>query len=98
MGYRIDYRPIRKIRGVEKRRSSVAALTALFLLVFVLIVNSTWSRGTEVLQKLIFSGDISVTTAALEDLAMELRAGEEVSSAVETFCRKVIQGAQCDTD
>lgn len=98
MGYRVDYQPVKKVRGVEKRRIGVPALTGLFLLLFILLINSVWPRGAEVLRGLLFSGDISVATAALEDMAVELRSGEELSSAVETFCKKVIQEAEIAAD
>lgn len=98
MGYRVDYPPIRKIRGAEKRRTAAPALTGLFLILFFFLVNSTWPRGAEVLQGLLFSGDTSVTAAALEEFALELRAGEELPSAFETFCRTVIQNAEPDSD
>ena len=98
MGYRVDYQPVKKVRGVQKRTVNVPAMTGVCLLLFLLLVNSAWPRGAEVLQGLLFSGDVSVTAAALEDMAVELRAGEELSSAVETFCKKVAQGARIDSD
>ena len=98
MGYRVEYQPLKKVRGVEKRTASVPVLTGLFLLLFLLLVNSTWPRGAEILQGLIFSGDTSVTAAALEELALELRAGEKLPSAFETFCRTVIQNAELDSN
>ena len=98
MGYRVEYQPVKKVRGAEKRTVWVPALTGLFLLLFLLLVNSTWPRGAEVLQGLIFPGDASVTAAALEELTVELRAGEELASAFETFCRTVIENAEIDTN
>lgn len=98
MGYRVDYQPVKKVRGVEKRTARGPALTALFLLTFLLLVNSTWPRGAEVLRGLLFSGDAAVTAAALDDLAAELRSGEELDSALESFCRKVIQEAEFDSN
>lgn len=96
MGYRVDYQPIRKVRGAEKRKARVTALTALCLVLFVLLVNSMWPRGAEVLRGMFFPGDAAVTVSALEDLAVELKAGEELTSAFETFCRKVIREAEVD--
>lgn len=98
MGYRVEYQPIRKIRNAEKRRSMAPALTGLCLLLFVFLVNSMWPRGAEVLRGLVFSGDTAVTAAALEEFAVELGAGEELSSAFVSFCRTVIENAQLDAN
>lgn len=98
MGYRVDYQPIRKVRGVEKRTLSVPALTALCMLLFVLIVNIAWPRGKAVLNKLLFPGNAAVTVAALEDFTVELKSGEELSGAFETFCRRVIREAEFDSN
>lgn len=94
MGYRIDYCPVKKIRGAEKRRAGLPALTAACLLVFVLLVNCTWPKGSDVLRSLLFSGDLAVTASALEDFAVELRMGEQLQSALESFCRKVVQESE----
>ncbi len=93
MGYRIEYPPIRKLRRQEKRTCSRAALTGICLLLFLLLVNGLWPRGAEVLRELLLPADAAVTAAALEDLAVELKAGEAVSSALTSLCRKLFQGA-----
>lgn len=98
MGYRVDYQPIKKVRGAEKRKSGIPALTALCLLVFLLLVNSCWPRGARVLRSLLLPGDAAVTVAALEDFAVELGAGDSFPGAFENFCRRVIQGAEIDPD
>ena len=97
MGYRIDYQPVRKIRGVEKRVSTELSLSAIFFALFLLLVNAFWQEGSEVIRGLLFSGDAAVAASALEDFALELRMGETVSSAFVTFCRKVMDGAQLGT-
>lgn len=96
MGYRVEYQQVKKVRGVEKRTSRVAALTALCLLLFLLLVNGFWPRGAEVLRDFLLPGDAAVTAAALEDLALELQTGEELSGALEHFCQKVISEAELD--
>lgn len=98
MGYRIDYGPVRKIRGAEKRRVGAAALTGISFLLFLLLVNSCWPRGSQVLRGLVFSGNAAVTAAALEDFSVELQMGEELPSAIENFCRKVIQESDFAAD
>lgn len=94
MGYRVDYQPVKKVRGVEKRTARLPALIAVCLVLFLLLVNCTWPRGAQVLRGLFFPGDAAATAAALEDFAMELKAGEELPSALESFCRSVIREAE----
>lgn len=98
MGYRVEYQPVKKVRGAEKKTSRAAALTALCLVLFVLLVNGFWPRGQAVLRQLLVPGDAAVTVAALEDLAQELRSGEALPSALESFCRKVTREALVDPD
>lgn len=83
MGYRVDYQPVRKIRGAEKRRSTVPALTALFFLVFLLLVNLYWEQGAQVLKNLVLREEMAT---ALEVFSQELKAGEELKSAWAHFC------------
>ena len=77
--------------------SRVLLLTAVCLLVFLLLVNSFWPKGAEVLRSFLLPGDAAVTVAALEDLSAELRNGEDISSALESFCRKVLENARIGT-
>ncbi len=93
MAYRVDYQPIKKIRGAEKRVAAAPALTALCLVLFFLLVHTVWPRGAQVLRGLLFSGDTAVTGAALELFAQDLRAGEAFSSALQTFCRTILAHA-----
>ena len=94
MGYRVDYQPVKKVRLAEKRHSRVLALTGLCLLLFFLLVNSLWPQGAQTLREILIPGDAAVTTAALEDFAQELGAGETLRSALETFCRRILQEAE----
>ena len=96
MGYRVDYQPVNKVRGLEKRTARAPALAALCLVLFCLLVNSIWPRGAEVMRELLIPGNPAVTVAALEDFAEELKAGEALPSALEGFCRKVIREAELD--
>ncbi len=93
MAYRVDYRPVSKIRRAEKRRSVVPALTALCLLLFFVLVHTFWPRGSQVLQGLFFSGDVALTGAALETFAQDLGAGENLYDALYTFCRTILSHA-----
>lgn len=90
MGYRIEYQPGMKLRrqmGYYPRR---AILTVVFLSIFLITVVLTWPRGKEVLKRMLFSGDIAVTAAALEDMTSDLQAGMPFSDALEEFCVHVI--------
>ena len=85
---------VKKLRGMEKRRAAKPALTALFFLLFLFLVNSRWPRGKAFLEKLTFSGDRAVTAAALEDLSRDLRQGEDLTDALEAFCKTVMANGQ----
>ena len=45
---------------------------------------------------MLLPGDAAVTASALEDLARDLREGEKLSFALESFCKKVIEEAKLD--
>ena len=96
MGYRVDYGPGNSEHKGNNSLSRVLVLTAVCLLVFLLLVNSFWPRGAEVLRSFLLPGDAAVTAAALEELSAELQNGEDISSALESFCRKIIQNAHLD--
>lgn len=89
MSYRIDYQPMKKVRGWEKRTAPKSALIAFSVLLVLVLTFSLWPKGAETLRVLVIPGDAAVTVAALEDLAVDLRAGESVQSALEGFCRQV---------
>lgn len=96
MGYRIDYQPIKKVRNLEKRTAGVPAMTALFLMLFFMLVFSFWPQGAELLREMLIPGDPDVTVAALETFAQELQCGESLYSAFDTFCRQLLAEAQLD--
>ncbi|MBO7251144.1 MAG: hypothetical protein J6V25_00800 [Oscillospiraceae bacterium] len=45
MGYRIDYRPMRKVRNLPLKYSGLCALTGLFFLLFLILTNLYWQKG-----------------------------------------------------
>lgn len=97
MGYRIDYGPVKKVRGVEKRTSRLAALTGVFLLLFVITICCFWPEGTAALRRMLLPGDPVVTAAAMEELADSLRTGEELYDSLRAFCVRILEGAAIDT-
>lgn len=94
MGYRVDYRPVKKIRGAEKRHTGLPAMIAVWFLLFVLLVNAVWPRGAEVMRGFFFSGDAEVTAAALETMAVDLKNGKPLPAALEAFCIAVFEHAE----
>lgn len=96
MGYRIDYQPIKKVRGLEKRSCRRTALTFLSLLLFFLLTWGFWPEGRALLQEALIPGDNAVTVTALENLSNELSAGTELSQALEIFCMDILEGAELD--
>lgn len=98
LGYRVEYGSVKKVRGLEKRFSRVSALTALCILLFCILVGTFWPKGRDVLRSLVFPGDPVVTAAAFEDMAEQLREGENLSDALHAFCAQVLEGAALDTD
>lgn len=92
LGYRIDYQSTKKVRGMEKRTAPAPALAALGLLLFLLLVSTLWPAAGEPLRALVFPGEAAVTVAALEELSADLKAGENMQTALEGFCRQVMDG------
>ena len=97
MGYRVEYGPVKKVRGLERRISRVSSLIAVCLLLFFLLVGYFWPEGADVLQKLVFPGDPVVTASALEDLTENLRSGDSLSECMSTFCVQILEGARIDS-
>lgn len=92
MGYRIEYQPVRKIRGREQHRSRLMAFTALFFLLFLVLTHVFWPEGAQMLQRVLIPGDPAVTAAALDGLCDQLRSGAGISEAAIQFCRQILSG------
>ena len=92
MSYRIVYGPMPPVR--EARRSGplrFQVLTALFLLLFVLLVRQAWPEGTQTLRRFLIPGEPTVTEEAFSGMIGEIRAGEPVGDAVTAFCRQIME-------
>lgn len=87
MGYRIEYGCPERQPDKPKR----LGLTIVFFLAFLLLVNVFWPEGRKVLQELLWPGDMEQTQQALEVFIAQLRYGEPVSDAVESFCREILK-------
>ena len=92
MSYRIDYQPMKKVRGAEKRRSSVISLAAVLLILLAVLVSICWPEGRRILQTMIIPGDTAVTVSALETMAGDLKAGLPLAEAFRDFCLRVMAG------
>lgn len=90
MGYRVDYQPIKKLRGAEKRHMLRPALTGIFFLLFVIVLHTAWPRGEQALRELLLPGEAAQTVAAFNTFARDLKEGQTVHRALEDFCRSVI--------
>ena len=91
MGYRVVYSPEREANSVQTQGGGNKLLFSMaFFLLFLAFTVFLWPEGRAALQKLLFSGDAAVTTAALENLAWELEMGEPIAEALEEFCREII--------
>lgn len=93
MGYRVEYGPVKKVRGVEKRTSHRAALTGGVLLLFLLISSWLWPEGIALLRQWMIPGDPAVTTAAFDSLCEDLQSGEQIVRSLRVFCQQILNGA-----
>lgn len=83
MGYRIDYS--------QPKKSRLWAMTAGWLLVFLLLVGLFWPRGRALLATALFPGNQAVTREALGDFARDVDDGEPLGQALEAFCRQILE-------
>lgn len=80
MSYRIQYPPIRKLRGREGLRFRLITLTALSFLVFLLLVGCLWPEGAAFLRN-------SLPVEALDQFASKLLHGEAVMTSFYDFLK-----------
>lgn len=73
----------------ERYTERLRIMTAGFALTFVILVRLLWPQGTLLLRRVFLPGS-DVTTAALTQMAADIRAGENVGEAVTAFCRTVV--------
>ncbi len=86
MGYRVTY------GASEGEKIGLAGATAVFLAVFLLLVGLFWPEGAEVLREILIPGDPSVTAAALERFAGEMRGGASWREALALLWQRVAAG------
>lgn len=89
MGYRIVYG---KSPGKRVNFLPLQTWIALALLLFVVSVRLSWPEGTEQLQKIFVSDNLSRDAEALVAMAENLAAGKDVQEAVAVFCQEIFGG------
>lgn len=94
MAYRIEYGdtgsvklPIKLVR--RKKTAMVAVAIGVVFLATLLI-----PQGRVMIRNAVLPGNEAVTAEALQGLASDLRAGEDLSDAVTTFCRYIISESE----
>lgn len=78
MGYRIEYRSIKRVRGMERRTVRVPAFAAVCFLLFLVLVNSAWPQGAQIIQEIFFPEDTMVSNVSFDALLNQLREGQGV--------------------
>lgn len=91
MGYQVVYEPASKRKQAgHSGKSLVPGMTAACFLFFLLLVNCFFPRGREVLRQVVWPGDREAALQAAEVFIQELRYGENIDDAVESFCREIL--------
>ena len=67
-------------------------MSAGFFLLFCLMVYYFWPDGKQFLQELLWPGDAAVNRQAAEVMVQQLRWGEPLADALETFCLTILHG------
>lgn len=94
MGYCISYKPLKKLRGMEKRRSRGAAVAALIVVALFLCCPFLGEETAAFLRRVWIPGDPEVTISALEQFRETISGGEPVSAAFSAFCREILSYAR----
>lgn len=88
MGYRIVYGK-EPVMVQPRRKSSLRLWTAVFALVFMVLVRCCWPGGTEILRQYLLPRE-TAATAAFRQLAQSIQSGEPAGEAVTAFCREIV--------
>lgn len=94
MGYQIVYDSASRQDSSDKaKKSSVGIMAGGAFLLFLLLVSTFWPKGREVLQGVLWPGDMETAVQAAEGFVQELRWGEPFMDAAESFCREILKNA-----
>lgn len=95
LSYRIEYGPAIPPQYRQKPKFlRLQVMTALFLLLFVLIVRQYFPAGVRTLRQLLLPIHPSVTQQALDELVIDIRDGESFGNAFTAFCVQIISHDQ----
>lgn len=94
MSYQIVYGESGAFRPSANRGHWLAASTAGFFLLFVLLSKLYWPAGADKLQQILLPCDPDVTSAAFSELIVNLDRGDDLTDAVTAFCREITQHAE----
>ncbi len=93
MGYQIAYDSVGGVPQKPKKRWTGILAVAVVLLI-VAGAMTVKNVGLEWVQEVLLPGDPSVTAAALEGMAQDLRSGESVVEALRNFCQEIMRHAE----
>ena len=94
MSYSINYREPSVIKATDKRKKSrIPIMTAVFFLLFMLVVKAFWEKGDERLSRILWSQDLVVLERAVQYIFAAVEHGQPFPEAVQAFCREIIHEA-----
>jgi len=94
MPYRVEYSWDTKWeRQDEGWGMRLVVFTAAFFMLFLVLVNTYWQEGREVLLKLVFPGDTEAAMSAVSGFTANLEQGIPLKAAAEAFCRELLNRA-----
>ena len=93
MGYRVEYGQDSNQEKAAGRLGRILVLTVILFVMFLVLVNLFWPQGAAMVRQALIPGDAAVTVGALEGLAQDLKAGDSIEAALQSFCRTVLEGA-----
>lgn len=73
LGYRIDYRPVKKLRNLHSRRNVFASLTGIFFLMFLLSVYSLLPDDLSSQMITVDTAAAAAAAAAFDGLCQQLQ-------------------------
>ena len=92
LSYKIVYGPMPDVPKAEKKGTGrLQALTAVFLLLFVLAIRQTWPEGSAVLRRCLIPGEPTVTEEMFHEMVSDIQAGEPLGQAVTAFCKELVK-------
>lgn len=92
MAYQVDYTNGEGKTTEAPKKHPFRAVLICFLL-FLILVQLFWPNGRDAIQKLLLPGATETVWAAVDGFADQVRTGEPVGEALQSFCRSVFESA-----